>query len=67
MIDLAAGIKKDMKDFMDLLGWVIEANSPYTCNPMAKLHFWPLTDVQGFGEHVTKLINEMDFETLRYV
>ncbi|KAI8557920.1 hypothetical protein RHMOL_Rhmol04G0048200 [Rhododendron molle] len=63
--DLAAGIKKDMKDFKDLLDWVIEANSPYTCNPMAQVHFWPPTDVHGFGEHVTKLIHEMDFETLR--
>lgn len=67
MIDLVAGIKKDMKDFKDLLGWVIEANSPYTCNPMAQLPFWPPTDVHGFGEHVTKVIHEMDLETLRYV
>lgn len=67
VIDLVAGIKKDMKDFKDLLGWVIEANSPYTCNPMAQLPFWPPTDVHGFGEHVTKLIHEMDLETLRYV
>ncbi|XP_058211215.1 uncharacterized protein LOC131323438 [Rhododendron vialii] len=54
-----------MKDFKDLLGWVIEANSAYTYNPMAQLPFWPPTDVHGFGERVTKLIHEMDLETLR--
>ncbi|KAF7144623.1 hypothetical protein RHSIM_Rhsim04G0029700 [Rhododendron simsii] len=67
VIDLMPGMKKDMKDLKDLLGWVIEANSAYTYNPMAQLPFWPPTDVHGFGEHVTKLIHEMDLETLRYV
>ncbi|XP_058211213.1 uncharacterized protein LOC131323435 [Rhododendron vialii] len=63
--DLAAGIKKNMKDFKDLLGWVIEANTAYMYNSVAQLPFWPPTDVHGFGKHVTELIHEMDLETLR--